>query len=87
MNLGMKLIRINLSVKLIFCMWLEAYINLFDSVYSYGCGQAHLGLILHLQCIRNELIDDTNFFHIAMLHQKQQIDTVISSGLQYQPRS
>ena len=40
----LKLIRINLSMKLIFCIRLEAYINLFDSVHSYGCGQAHLGL-------------------------------------------
>ena len=65
MNLGMKLIRINLSIKLIICMWLEAHINLFDSVHWYGCGQAHLGLILHSQYIRNELSDDTNIFHIA----------------------
>ena len=41
---GMKLIRINLNMKFMFYMWLEAYINLFDSVHSYGCGQAHLGL-------------------------------------------
>ena len=42
MNAGMKLIRMNLVMKLIVCIWLGIRKHLFDSLHSYGCGQAHL---------------------------------------------
>ena len=45
MNLGIKLIRINLGMKLFFLHVVRhPQIHLFDLVHSYGCGQAHQGL-------------------------------------------
>ena len=41
----------------------------------------------HSRPFKTELSNDTDFLHIARLQQEQQIDTVISSGLQLQPGS
>ena len=53
MNLVMRLIRMNFDMKLIFLHVVRyTKINLFDSVHSDGCGQAHMGipkLILNLK--------------------------------------
>ena len=43
--------------------------------------------ILNLQYPKTELTYDADFLHIARLQQKEQIDTVISSGLQKEPGS
>ena len=44
-NIGMKLIKINLGMKLFFLLVVKhTQIHLFDSVHSYGCGQAHQSL-------------------------------------------
>ena len=60
MNLGMKLIRMNFEVDFLHVVK-HIEIHLFDSVYSYGCCQAHLGLskvILNIKsAISQELIE------------------------------
>ena len=41
----MKMIKLNLGMKLVFCMWLgiQKYIYLIQSIHM-GCGQAYQGL-------------------------------------------
>ena len=62
-------------------------IHLFDSVHSNRCGQAHLSLPKVILKIKSAICQDwielwCGFYAYSRLQQKQQIDTVISSGLQ-----
>ena len=86
-SLGMKLIWMNLGIKLIFCMCLgiQKYIYLIQPI--------HVGVIRHiwafqdefaisnLQYTKTKLTNVADFLHMDRLQKKEQIDTVISSGL------
>ena len=79
MNLVMKLIRINLDMKLIYCMLLGIY------KYIYLIQSIHMGVvrptwafqkyfsISNLQYIKNQLIYNTDFLHMGRLQHEQLI--------------
>ena len=71
-----------------FCIWLDIhrYVH-FTLDHSYGCGQTHLVMALNFEpTMLFELSNDFNYLHISIRHpQKQQIDSVISSGLKVTP--
>ena len=57
---GIKLIRINLDIKLIFyiCLGVHKYIYLAHSVRSFCCGQAYLGLPNVILNIKSAICQD-----------------------------
>ena len=83
----MKLIRMNLGMKLFSCMWLgiQKYICLIQLVLMSMVRQTWVFqkefLILKLQYAKTELSYDVDFVHTGRSWLKQQTDTVISSDL------
>ena len=79
MNLVMRLISMNFDMKLIFLHVVRyTKINLFDSVHSDGCSQAHLGIPKLIINIKFAISQDwielwCSFLHIDRLWQKQSL--------------
>ena len=69
MNLGMKLIRMKLGMKLTFLhVFSHTQIHLFGSDHSYGCVQANLGLPKSILNIKSAI-----FLHMVGFDRNNQL--------------